>query len=292
MRSIIIPMASLFFLGCASPDVKFRDISDDVSTSGRNRDMVRVARLAASIKPSHLSQERMETYPDTAVEALFEALWKISGYLPDDQGYALKARAVFHEKLRRNIYTAENLDRVFTSLVNAGLFAEATEFAGNFPSHPQPKLPQVSVNGDPTATGWWTYRISGQGERATLEQLPRKGPKVVMFMRPGCKFAMIAAETILTDDKLGPIFRRSGLMLTRTFDPDSVKSVRESLDYNAVYIARRNADFPGFSMLGVSPTFYFVKNGEIMYTSVGWSSDDGGEFSKEEFRKGLAAIGI
>ncbi|HCS48448.1 MAG TPA: hypothetical protein DIW61_09410 [Candidatus Aminicenantes bacterium] len=292
MKSIIVLFSLLCFFGCVSPDVKFKSISEDVSASGRNRDMARIAKISDSIKPSQLSRERMGTYSDAAVEGLFEALWKISGYLPDNENYALKARSVFYEKLRRNKYSEENLDRVFTVLVNAGLFDEAMKFAEEFPSHPQPTLPQISVNGDPAATGWWIYRISGQGARATLERLPQKGAKIVMFMHPECKFATIAAKTLLADDTLGPIFRSSGFMLTRTFDSEGVKSAKESLNYDAVYIARKNTDFPGFSMLGISPTFYFVKDGGILYKSVGWSSDDAGEFSKEEFKKGLAAIGI
>lgn len=292
MKSIIFTFLALSFLGCASTDLKFKQLSVDVSTAGRSRDMLRIAKLSGSIKPSHLSPQHMATYSDTAVEGLFEALWKISGYLPDNENHALKVRAVFYEKLRRNMYTEENLDRVFTILVNAGLFTKATEFAKEFPSHPQPELPQISVNGNPASLGWWIYQLSGQGERATLERLPKEGAKVVMFMRPGCKFATMASETILADDTLGPIFRSNGFMLTRTFDPDGVKSTKESLKYNAVYIARKDADFPGFSMLGISPTFYFVKDGKVISKSVGWSSDDYGKFSKEEFRKGLAAIGI
>lgn len=61
----------------------------------------------------------------------------------------------------------------------------------------------------------------------------------------------MAANGILVDKELRPVFRTNGFMLTRTFDPDGVKSAKESLNYNAVYIARKDSDFPGFSMLGI-----------------------------------------
>ena len=59
-----------------------------------------------------------------------------------------------------------------------------------------------------------------------------------------------------------------------------------------MYIARKSSDFPGFSLLRISPGFYFVKDGWILAEFSGWDADEGGKWAKEKIRKGLAAMGI
>lgn len=282
-------LAAVLLVGCAGTEARLKKISPKVSAAGRKHDMGTVGKLASSIKPGDLSSERLRGYSDETLNAVHDALVKISLYLPDEESYALKQKKTFDEKVRRGKADGEDIERMYSAFLMAGLFDEASGLRQAFPGSSLPEVPEVSTAAG-GAGGWLVYEVSSRGKKVELRSLPNNGPRIVMVMRPGCEFAEMAADGILSDPELGPVFRAKGFMLTRTFDPVGVEAAKKHSDFDAVYMARKSGDFPGFSLLRISPTFYFVNDGKILYEFSGWDNEEGGKYAKEKLREGLAAL--
>jgi len=277
--------------GCAGPEARLAKISREVSAAGREHNLDTLNKLSSSIKAEDLSPERMGGYSDNAINSMYDALLTISLYLPDEEAYALRLESAFNEKVRRGKYAGDEVERMFNVFTMSGLFSKAVSVRQGFPDKFLPEVPEIAA-ADISAAGWWIYEVSTDGKKAALRPLPKSGQRMIMVMRPGCSFAEIAADAIFADPELGPVFRANGFMLTRKFGPVDVGSIKKRFNFNAVYIARKSGDFPGISLLRISPTFYFVKDGQILDKFSGWSDEDGGTYAKDKIRKGLAAIGI
>ena len=289
---IVCLMAVLLLAACAGPEARLKKVSPEVSAAGWKHDMVAVSKLSASIKPEDLSPERLRGYSDETLDAVHDALVKISFYLPDEEGCALRQEKAFEEKVRRGKASGDDAERMYNAFIMSGLFEKAAAVRLRLPGDSLPEVPAIISGADSVASGWRAYKISAEGKKAELVSLPNDGARVVMVMRPGCEFAEMAADAIFSDPELGPAFRANGFMLTRKFDAAGVEAVKKRSNFDAVYIARRSSDFPGFSLLRISPTFYFVKDGKILDEFSGWANDEGGKYAKEKIRNGLAAIGI
>lgn len=285
-------VAGLLLTGCAGSETRLKKVSPAVSAAGWKHDMGTVNKLSASIKEEDLSPERLRGYSDETLDAVHDALVKISFYLPDEQSGALRQEKVFEEKVRRGKAAGDDAERIYNAFLMSGLFEKAAAIRLRFPGDSLPEVPVMISGVDSVAAGWRAYELSAEGKKAELVSLPNGGPRVVMVMRPGCEFAEMAADAIFADPELGPAFRANGFMLTRKFDAAGVEAVKKRSGFDAVYIARRSSDFPGFSLLRISPTFYFVKDGKILDEFSGWDNDEGGKYAKEKIRTGLAAIGL
>lgn len=291
MNLVLALLAALFVMGCAGPEVRLAKISRDASAAGRKHDMDALNKLSASIKPEELSQERMRGYSEKAVNHMYDALLTLALYLPDEEAYALRLESAFKEKVRRGKYAGDDVERMFNVFTMSGLFSKAVSVKREFPDNSLPEVPEI-ISGDSSSAGWWVYEVSTEGKKGVLRSLPKSGQRIITAMRPGCSFAEMAADAIFSDPELGPIFRVNGFMLTRKFEPVDVDLIKKRYNFNAVYIARKSGDFPGISLLRISPTFYFIKDGQIMDTFSGWSDEDGGTYAKKKIREGLAAIGL
>lgn len=285
-------LATVLLAGCAGPEVRLKRVSPEVSAAGWKHDTKKVEKLAADIKAEDLSPERLRGYSDETLNAVHDALVKISFYLPDEEGCALRQEKAFEEKVRRGKAAGDDAERMYSAFLMSGLFEKAAAVRLRFQGDSLPEVPAIISGTDSGAAGWRAYKISAEGKKAEQVSLPNYGPRVVMVMRPGCEFAEMAADAIFADPELGPAFRANGFMLTRKFDAVGVEAVKKRSNFEAVYIARKSRDFPGFSLLSISPTFYFVKDGRILSEFSGWDNEAGGKYAKEKIRNGLAAIGI
>ncbi len=295
MKNINIIMAlsaTLYLAGCAGPEIRLAKVSEEVSAAGRKHDMDAINNLSSSITAEDLSPTRMKKYSDKAVDSMFRALMKISLYLPDEENYTLRMERAFKEKGRRGNNMGDDTERMYNAFIMSGLFSKAVALRREFPDKSLPEVPEIVPVDTVKSEGWWVYKVSEQGKKVNLQLLPKSGQAIAMVIRPGCEFAEMAADGIFADSELGPVFRAKGFMLTRAFDPAGVETVKKHSNFDAVYIARKSSDFPGFSLLRISPTFYFIKDGKILDEFSGWDNDGGGKYAKNKIRNGLAAIGI
>ena len=289
---VLFLLTTLFVAGCAGPEVRFEKVFQDISAAGRKHDNNAINRLSSLINAEDLSQKRMSRYSDEAVNVIYDALLNIALYQPDEERYAVRLESAFKEKVRRGKYSGDNIERMFNVFVMSGLFNKAIALRQEFPDQSLPEVPEIIAGAGLESADWGVFKVLEQGKKAKLESLPKSGQKIIMVMRPGCEFAGMAADAIFADPGLGPVFRSNGFILTRKFEPVDVAAIKKQFNFDAVYIARKSSDFPGFSLLRISPTFYFTKDGKILEEFSGWSNDDGGEYAKNKIRKGLSAIGI
>lgn len=287
---ILFLSVALFVAGCAGPEVRLEKVSQAVSAAEKKHDIAGINKLSPLIRTADLSSDRLRNYSDETLNLLFATLRKISFYSPDEENYALRLERVVQERVRRGKYAGEDVEKLFDAFVLSGLFDKAAALRQKFPSLPE--VPEIISGEKSLAEGWRIYKVSEQGKKAELQPLSKSGQRMIMVMRPGCEFAEMAAEAIFADPELGPVFRANGLMLTRKFDPAGVAAIEQKFNFDAVYIARKSSDFTGFSLMRISPTFYFIKDGKILDEFSGWSNEDDGRYAKDLVRKGLAAIGI
>lgn len=253
--------------------------------------MAAIKKLSASIKAEDLSPERLRGYSDKAITFMYDALLTIALYFPDEETYALRLESAFDERVRRGKYTGDEVERMFNAFTMSGLFSKAIAVRRRFPDNSLPEVPEI-VTGDVASADWGVYEVSKEGRKVELRSIPKSGQKLIMVMYPDCEFAEMAAKAIFSDPELGPIFRENGFMLTRKFEPVDVESIKKRYSFNSVYIARKSGDFPGISLMRISPTFYFMKDGRILDKFSGWSDEDGGVYAKNKIHEGLATIGI
>lgn len=289
---VLFLSTTLFVAGCVGPEVRFGKISQDISAAGRKHDNAAINRLSSSINAADLSHEHMSRYSDETVNLIYDALLNIALYQPDEERYAVRLESAFKEKVRRGKYSGDNIERMFNVFIMSGLFNKAIALRQEFSNQSLPEVPEIIAGAGLESEDWGVFKVLEQGKKVKLESLSKSGQKIIMVMRPGCEFAGMAADAIFADPELGPIFRSNGLILTRKFEPVDVEAIKRQFNYDAVYIARKSSGFPGFSFLGISPTFYFIKDAKILDEFSGWSNDDGGEYAKNKIHKGLSVIGI
>lgn len=292
LSAILFLLAVLMISGCFRHELRPLELSRSVSAAGRKRNMAQMQVLASSVKKGDLASARLRRCTNEGIDVLYDALWKLALYLPDEEGPALNAELVFREKIRRGRYSGEDVERLFKVFCMTGLFGKASELKREFQDRALPEVPEIIIGDLHKPAGWWVYELSEQGKKARLKMLPNDGQRIVVVVSPGCEFAENAVRMISSDPELGPVFREKGIILTRVFDPSGVEALKRQLSLDAVYIARKSADFPGLALLGISPHFYFLADGEIRSEFAGWSNEDQSEFARSKIYEGFSAIGV
>lgn len=286
-----IALAAVLFAGCAAAGRKFNKIFEAVSAAGSKRDFAALARLSGSITDADLAPDRLRGYSAGSLKTLYKTLSYVVFYLPDEENHVLRQEAVFNEKVRRGTSEAEDVEHIFSAFYLARMFDKAAEIKSRFPVIVLADIPEIAAPGNTPSGNWLVYDVSDGGKKAELKALPlAEGSKVVMAMSPGCGVLESAAKAIFADPELGPIFRSSGIMLTRRSEPAGVEEVKKTYDFPEVYLVHKSRDFPGLDFM-FSPRFYFLKDGKVMSDFRGWSSDDV-RYSMGKLRKGLLSIGI
>ena len=205
-----------------------------------------------------------------------------TAFYSDDGGVADAAVRVYEELERRALADAEATDRLFKTLLKARRFDDASAFAAR---HPDAKLAAVprfidTYPGD-MASAW---QFSADGSKAQRIGIDLKPLQIIVAA--GCHFSEDAAREISADPLLGPVFARHARWL-------SLQPGGENLDA----LAEWNRNHPRAPMLAIHdrsewalishwamPTFAIVKDGKVIDSSRGWSSDG------PEFRAQLVAL--
>ncbi len=134
---------------------------------------------------------------------------------------------------------------------------------------------------------------------ATSDQLIRKQVDVsqktgvIMVGSTGCFFSRFAMEHISEDEMLSRSFKDHSLGLMGSWDILSHPAIAE---YNAgpapvkLQYVWSEAEWPQINYWG-TPTFYFLKDGEVVYRHTGWRKDDRLQ-NLEKMRTGFELIGL
>jgi hypothetical protein len=205
-----------------------------------------------------------------------------TAFYSDDDGVADAAVRVYAELERRGMADAKATERVFNVLLKARRFDAARDFAARHPDEKLAAVPQfidTDTGGLPSA-----WQLSADGGAATRIGIDLTPLQIIVVA--GCHFSEDAAREITKDPILGPVFSRHARWI-------SLQPGGENLDA----LAEWNRMYPQAPMLAihdrsewalisrwVMPTFAIVKDGKVIDSTRGWSSDG------PEFRAQLIAL--
>lgn len=188
-----------------------------------------------------------------------------------ESGYGRYLRNVVDELDRRGLAQDSDFEKVHDALLLSRRFEEAKRYAE---SHPQggfvafPRI--VDALGDaPGAPSVW--RMDEEGTtltRATLDLVP-----VQILVTAGCHFSQDAAEDILGDPVLGPVFTAHAHWLVLPPGQEDMDAVRAWNKRFPAAQAMPIHDRKEWTLLPSNwpmPTFLIVRNGEVIERITGW----------------------
>jgi len=205
-----------------------------------------------------------------------------TAFYSDDGGVADAAVRVHAELDRRGVADAKATDRVFNALLKARRFDAARDFAARHPDAKLAAVPQfIDTDTGDMPSAW---QFSADGSKAKRIGIDLKPLQVIVVA--GCHFSEDAARELSSDPVLGPVFARHARWI-------SLPPGGENLDA----LAEWNRKYPQAPMVAIHdrsewalvshwamPTFAIVKDGKVVDSTRGWSSDG------PEFRAQLVAL--
>ena len=205
-----------------------------------------------------------------------------TAFYSDDGGVADAAVRVHAELERRGVADAKATDRVFNALLKARRFDAARDFAARHPDANLAAVPQfIDTDTGDMASAWQFSADGSKAKRIGIDLTPLQ-----MIVVAGCHFSEDAAREITKDPMLGPVFARHARWI-------SLQPGGENLDA----LAEWNRKYPQAPMVAIHdrsewalishwamPTFAIVKDGKVVDSTRGWSSDG------PEFRAQLVAL--
>ena len=230
-----------------------------------------------------------DSLSDEQVRDIYDAAL-MAAYYSHDAAATNTMRHAWDVLDRRGQTSAGLADEMVSVYVASRMFSEAKSFA---------RLHKERVTAKPPAfadlrlrrTQGTALAVSANGSQLTRREVPvSQGAVVVVVGSPSCYFSRLATEAIEHDTELGPVMTKHAIWLI----PQSV--IR---DFGT--ISRWNEIHPGarFSLIyrqeewsflasSATPTFYFLKDGKLVSTVVGWPGPE----QKDALRAALAGVGI
>ncbi|HEX7060607.1 MAG TPA: hypothetical protein VF200_01490 [Woeseiaceae bacterium] len=171
-------------------------------------------------------------------------------------------------------------------------FDEAKAFRQSHPQQGLPAAPPIiplsSTSGDDVRT---VLRFINNGSALEREAVDwQSSSKVIVIGHPECHFSRDAVAAIASDPELAKAMSTVAIWLTPAFTSLTDGSVvvwnKENPTYAYRYV-ESDADWPEVNYWG-TPSFYFIKQGELVKKVVGWPEDG----RTDELWAGLRAIGL
>lgn len=201
--------------------------------------------------------------------AWYAALW--AGFYTTEVKYLNDQLECYESISAKGALISYEIENTFTALLRYRRFEQADEMRERHPSHEFPSLPKFT---DFQSEGPSIIRIIEQPEVAFERHavhLP-DSRAIVVISAAGCQFSRRAIQAIQADPYLRQAFSGS-LWMT---PPDDLTQYHRIIDWNEKYsdiaeltVVYAPQEFPLFDMQQ-SPTFYFLNDGEIVETMIGW----------------------
>lgn len=214
--------------------------------------------------------------------ALYWQAVSSTAFYSDDGGVADAAVRVYAELERRGMADAQATDRVFNVLLKARRFDAARDFATRHTDAELPAVPQFIDTDTGDLPSAWQFSADGsEAKRIGIDLAPLQ-----MIVVAGCHFSEDAAREITSDPVLGPVFARHARWISL---PPGGENLDAMTEWNRKYpqapmLAIRDRGEWALISHWAMPTFAVVKDGKVIDSTMGWSSDG------PEFRAQLVAL--
>lgn len=187
---------------------------------------------------------------------------------------------------KRGLGGPEKGKDVFGALLEARNFGGARLFRAAHPGFGLPPVPEIEGKTTAKPGLRLVYEMGASADRMRAESVDPEKPGVVLAGTPGCHFCNYALAAIESDPKLLRIFRKHGLLLTSRADFPRIlkRNSSKALKFKLVADVK---DWPGLDFAS-SPTFYFMKEGKVLYSFSGWPKTG----KMDELYIGLGRLGL
>ena len=278
--------------GCMGTETKNIRIADEILKTQSNPDPTKIYTAATGFNKNDFTAEKLKRYSNTGISRMYDALFNVTFFFPDQDLYISLQENVLEEKILRNNQTKSDIERMHKTYVNARMFKKASVLRNKFPDAKFPYIPATILDKTGDDTHRRAYDVSVGAEKAILINLPiGTGAKVVLGMFPGCSAAEAAMVQIMADPGISTVFKEYGILLTKRFETKGVLRWREYFNFPEIYIVYKASDFSDFDFSS-SPNFYFLRDGKVKFSFSGWSNENDPDYGLVNMRKGLEAIAI
>src|SRR5690606_31779797 len=253
-------------------------------------------RIAETLRKRYLEaygSARPSAMDDQALEAMFEAL-EVVAFYSHGTAPARELLSLASELERRSLATAQQLETVHAALVAARLLDEARAFHDAHPALEARRVPAVEdrttqSGGDPPVLVW----DAGRGVLARESVDLDAEYQVLVVSHPLCGFSQAASGAIRDDPELGPLFERHATWIVAPPGNLPLDAIER---WQSAQPAQRIAliDSPptwSFIEVGQTPTFYFLRNGDVVERVQGWP-DEGNREALVAALQGIGAMPV
>lgn len=276
--------------GCVSPTAKKIRIADNILKSKFDPNLSEISDLAKGFRKSDFSPTKLSKYSDTEIGRLYDALFRITFFFPEQDIYLGMQENVLEEKILRRKHINYDVERMHKIYIDSRKFNKASNIRKRFPDIKFLYVPDTIIESINGKIEYRVYDVSHGAEKAILKSINMsKGLKVVMVIFTGCAIAEESMEQIMADLELSALFKKYGVLLTTRFDTKGILLWREHFNFPEIYIVYKASDFPGFDFR-TSPSFYFLRDGKVKFSFSGWNKPDEPDSGKNDMWKGMSSI--
>lgn len=294
IHAVVVVQLFALLLTCACADVqrRARGKAVRIATIGNDQSLSYQQKIAGQLAcADKFTQEELlpaalRTYSAETLKLLAESLNTVSFYSYGARQYVSEQEQVFEELSHRGLLKNDDIENMFQRFLAARMLDKAGALRTRFPETKLWSIPDVIESSQATAQSHRVYDLSDDFRTATVKSLQiGAGPRIIIVAKPGCHFATDALKYFETDRRLLPLLQAHAMLLTIRLEP-AVAEWHAKIKVARAYVAYQREDWPGIDF-AASPTFYFLKDGQIVHCVRGWGGD-----AAVRFDKGLVLIGL
>lgn len=223
------------------------------------------------------------------VEDFYEMAMTLSFY-SNERSYTKQLRRAFDEMERRHLATQRMGQRLRDQYVASRMFIEANKFAESRLDLKLRNIPELettpTIGNQPSV-----LRLSSDGKSLRQEGFQLGGDaRVIVVGSPWCSFSQSASAAIASDRRLSSLMNlHSTWILGQSMISDfqDIKKWNDTFLGRPLLIVNKNSEWPWIPSWE-TPGFYFMKNGKIVSSVIGWPGSE----QKSKLLKGFESIGI
>lgn len=227
----------------------------------------------------------LEAYPNEDLPGVFDFLNFYYSGRPDPKAAA--ALEKIYALLEKNGQGGPEKGKdLFGVLLDARSFEAARRFRSAHQAFTLPVVPEIEGGTKVKPGRRLVYEMGSSASVMKAASVAPEKFEVLMVVIPGCHFCNYALAAIESDPKLLKIFRKHGLLLTGRADFPRILKRNSSKELKYTLVADIK-DWPGLDF-ATSPTFYFMKEGAVVYSFNGWPKTG----KMDELYIGLGRLGL
>jgi len=271
----------------AAPDVsqrlvELRAVNNDRNMTGGPRSQA-IVEAYLRLFPSPADAELEHASTDDLRNRITAALI-VSGHQLHDP-VSNEGLRLLHALERRGQLTETDASRLHRIFIDERRFSEASQLQRRFPTlEAIPHLERQPIQA--TRTVW---RVTPERALSQMDAPALEGAQLLVIGDPRCHFTVRAAEAIDDDADMGPLFEDSIWLVPPgpSLNMNAITEWEAQFPWAPLSLANQRAEWPQVDDWA-TPNFYFLRDGVVEATVVGWPK----EGRKTELMEAAAKVGL